>query len=352
MIAMSNQDKLLNWWWGPNGARKEGTLSVREIATLLGKARHAKVVQGKQGKTISQAGWNYAVLKFLIENCTISPKVKQKLVAFANPQTGNYARWQDFGDCSAEIRRTSTAVHMTRSSAQAKVHGPSVLSPDEKLPDVHDQCSLPGLIAVLQGATADGGIDYEVLKQAVNDLSALGYQYDHDLFPDLENTENYKDSIGESPSNLAEALLWKLGKWKSYKRFAAYYVDTCLTPTQTDVVFYAFARHLKDRSNPIYDQHAIRALWAICGNLSDAETSSCRSLLFDRHDKWKQVGSGSATIECYNIFVKHVRTLMIGKTGPSLTELDRLLMPLGQAIKRTTNTYAEFQRLCGWPING
>jgi hypothetical protein len=352
MTAMSNQDKLLNWWWSLNGPRDEGPLSIRGIATLLGKARHANVVRGRQGKTISKAGWNYAVLKFLIENCTISPEVKQKLLIFANPQTGNYARWQDFGDCSAEITRTSAAVHMTRSSAQAQVHGPSVVSPDEKLPKVHDQGSLPGLIADLQSAIADGGMDYEELKQAVTGLSALGYQYDHDLFPDLYNTENYTDSIGESPSNLAEALLWKLGKWKSYKRFAAYYMDTCLTPSQTDVVFYAFARHLKDRNNPIYDQHAIRALWAICGNLSDAEKSSCRSLLFDRHDGWKQVGSGSVTIECYAIYVRHVRTLMIGSYGPSLTELDRLLMPLGQAIKRTTSTYADFQRLCGWPING
>jgi len=349
---MSNQDKLLNWWWSPNGPREEGPLPVRRIATLLGKARHANVVQGRQGKTISQAGWNYAVLKFLIENCTILPEVEQKLVAFANPQTGNYARWQDFGDCSTEIRRTSTAVHITRSSAQAQVHETTVVSPDEKLPDVHDQGSLPGLIAVLQRAIADGGIDYEVLIQAVAGLSALGYQYDHDLFPEIENTENYADSIGESPSNLAEALLWKLGKWKSYKRFAAYYMDTCLTPTQTDVVFYAFARHLKDRNNPIYDQHAIRALWAICGDLTDAETSSCRSLLFDRHGKWKQVGSGSATIECYTIFVRHIRILMIDKPGPSLTEIDHLLMPLGQTIKRTTTTYAEFQQLCGWPING
>jgi hypothetical protein len=348
---MSNQDKLFNWWWSPSGPCEEGPLYVLKIATLLDEAKNANVVQGREGKTITKAGWNYAVLKFLIENCTISPEIKQKLVAFANPKTGNYARWQDFSNSFAKINRTSNAVNTTRSSAQAQVHRSTFVSQYEKISDVHDQGSLRGLIAFLQGAIAGGGIDYEVLKRAVIDLSALGYQYDHDLFPDLENTESYIDLIGESPSNLAEALLWKLGKWKSFKRFAAYYMETCLMPTQTDVVFYAFARHLKDRNNPIYDQHAIRALWAICGKLSEAETSNCRSLLFDRHDKWKQVGSGPATIECYNIFDKHVRALMTGNPRPSLTELDRLLMPLGQAIKKTTNTYAEFKQLCGWPIN-
>jgi hypothetical protein len=347
---MSNQDKLLNWWWSPNGPREEGPMSVRKIETQLRNARQDNVVEGRYGQTISQAGWNYAVLKFLIENCVVAPGVKLKLVAFANPQKGNYARWQDFGDCSAQIGRTSTAVHMACSSAQVQVHDTVQL--EEKPPNIEEQSSLPRLIYVLQSAIANGGIDYEVLKQAENGILALGYQYNHNLFPDLVNTESYKDSIGESPSNLAEALLWKLGKWKSYKKFTSYYMDTSLKPTQTDVVFYAFARHLKDRSNPIYDQHAIRALWAICGNLSDAETSSCKSLLFDRDDKWKQVGAGSETIECYSIFVRHLKTLLIGKPGPSLTELDRLLMPLGQVIKRTTSTYTEFQRLCGWQING
>lgn len=349
---MSNQDILFDWWRSQNGPRKEGPQSIREIAILLDVSRRAEVVRGKNGGPITEAGWNYAVLKFLIEYCTTSPEVHRKLKAFAHPRTGNYAGWKNFGDRPAEIRRLSTTVRTTRLSAQTQAHEPCVASPNEKLPDVNAPVSLQSLIADLQAAIKNGGIELGTLKKAVADLSRLGYQYDHALFPDLENTENYTDSIGESPSNLAEALLWKLGKWKSYKRFASYYMDTCLTPTQTDVVFYAFARHLKDRNNPIYDQHAIRALWAICGNLSDAEKSSCRSLLFDRHDRWKQVGSGSVTIECYAIYVRHVRTLMIGSHGPSLTELDRLLMPLGQAIKKTTSTYADFQRLCGWPING
>ncbi len=349
---MSNQEKLFTWWWSLNGPREDGPLSVRKIASLLEKARHNDIVQGKRGKTISHAGWNYAVLKFLIKYCIITPEVEQKLVAFANPRTGNYSRWKDFEDFSAVVKLTATDVGKTLSSAPAQLSRTRTVPPKETPPDIKDEGSLPGLIAVLQGAVAAGGIDYEVLRKAVTCLSTLGYRYDYDLFPELEKTETYTDSIGEAPCNLAEALLWKLGKWKSYKKFVAYYKDIDLSPTHTDVVFYAFARHLKDRSNPIYDQHAIRALWAICGNFSDAEKSSCRSLLFNRYGKWKQVGSGSATIECYKIFVLHIKSLIVDQSGPSMTEIDRLLMPLGQAIKKTTNTYEEFQRLCGWPVNG
>jgi len=34
--------------------------------------------------------------------------------------------------------------------------------------------------------------------------------------------------------------------------------------------------------------------------------------------------------------------------APNKRELDRLLMPLGQAIKKSTSSYNEFRRLCGW----
>ena len=238
---MSNQDILFDWWWSQNGPRKEGPQSICEISTLLDVARQAEVVRGKNGGPITEAGWNYAVLKFLIEYCTPSSEVHRELKAFAHPPV-NYAGWKNFRDRPART---------TRLSAQTQAHEPCVASPNEKLPDVNAPVSLQDLIADLQSAIKNEGIEYGTLKKAVADLSRLGYQYDHALFPDLENTENYTDSIGESPSSLAEALLWKLGKWKSYKKFTTYYMDDSLTPTQTDVVFYAFAKHLKDRSNPI-----------------------------------------------------------------------------------------------------
>jgi hypothetical protein len=177
----------------------------------------------------------------------------------------------------------------------------------------------------------------------------LGFKlYDEKQFPPLIDSDKFVDSSRDSPSNLAEALLWKLGKWKSYKRFAANYAAKSPVPTKQDVVFFAFAKHLKDRGNPIYDQHSIRALWAICGNLNDEEKIKCKSLLFDGNDVWKPSGSGRDTIACYELFVRHINNVVNTDDGPSLSEIDRLLMPLGQAIKKHTKTYAEFHSLCGW----
>lgn len=147
-------------------------------------------------------------------------------------------------------------------------------------------------------------------------------------------------------------LLWKLGKWQSYKKFAANYTDDDSKPTKQNVVFFAFGRHLKDKKNPIYYQHSIRALWAICGKLTANERKKCKSLLFDGKGKWKQTGLGGATIECYELFVRHINDLVSSDNGATRSEIDRLLMPLGQAIKKSTGSYVELHQLCGWPIDG
>jgi hypothetical protein len=208
------------------------------------------------------------------------------------------------------------------------------------------------LIGSLQCAVARGALDRETVHAAIKTLSGIGYVYDYGTFPALVGTESFTDASGDTPSNLAEALLWKLGKWKSYKRFSANYANDDSSPTKTDVVFYAFARHLKDKSNPIYDQHALRALWAICGKLTNAEKEQCRSVLFDARHKWRQTASGDEAIECYELFVWHVNDLVSAAGSATKPEIDHLLMPLGQAIKKSSGTYSEFCSLCGWPENG
>ena len=211
-----------------------------------------------------------------------------------------------------------------------------------------NQYPLGKIIVKLQKAIACGGMTRETIRTAVEELSKLGYKYDVEQFPPLMNTESYVDRSNESPSSLAEALLWKLGKWKSYKRFASNYENQFAKPTKTDVVFFAFSKHLKDKKNPIYDQHAIRALWAICGSLSNEEKVKCRSILFDKKNKWKDSTSGRNVIECYEFFVRHINALVTKSDGATLSEIDRLLMPLGQAIKKSTSSYEEFRALSGW----
>ena len=205
---------------------------------------------------------------------------------------------------------------------------------------------LKKLITNLQKAVADGNMTEDFVSTSIGTLAEMGYEYNYETFPCLSGTESFVDKSRDTPGDLAEALLWKLGKWKSYKNFCNKYSDANSLPSKTDVVFYAFGRHLKDRENPIYDQHAIRALWAICGSLSPDEKLNCRKFLMKKNGKWKPAGAGGSAIDCYNIFKVHLNE--IAKDGSSNANLDRLLMPLGQAIKKSTDNYSEFKNLCNW----
>jgi hypothetical protein len=206
--------------------------------------------------------------------------------------------------------------------------------------------TLPKIITTLQISVANGGMTKEVIAITIKQLATLGYEYDYDTFPKLINTECFTDECRDSPGSLAEALLWKLGKWKSYKKFTNQYKDNNSKPTDTDVVFYAFAKHLNSPDNPIYDQHAIRAIWSICGNFTANEKAKCKKLLMNKKAEWKEAGSGSSAVECYEIFKKHLGEIV--KAGATKREIDLLLMPLGQAIKKSTTNYKEFCSLCGW----
>lgn len=210
---------------------------------------------------------------------------------------------------------------------------------------------LKRVITTLQRAVANGGITKAVVDSATAELSNLGHSYQDDRFPSLGDTTNFDSAVGANPANLAEALIWKMGKWNVYRSFVAYYKASDGRPTNTDVVFFAFAKHLKDPNNPIYDQHAMRALWAICTHMSAEERKKCKSLLFTRQGRWKQNAAGAATIECYALFLRYIDDLVTGIAGSNKRELDRLLMPLGKAIKKSTDSYEQFRRLCGWTFN-
>lgn len=207
------------------------------------------------------------------------------------------------------------------------------------------------IVATLQGQIRSGSLTCSNVQALTSELSSLGYSYDQALFPPLpEPGELSITPIASSPENLAEALLWKMGKWKIYKQFVANFQSANPITKKTDVVFAAFAKHLKDRAKPIYDQHTLRALWAV-KNLSDHEYSQCKSALLmlrgERSGGWRQNLAGGSTIACYELYVKHVGELVALKDGPSMGDLDKLLMPLGQALKSSSNSYAEFRELCG-----
>jgi len=210
------------------------------------------------------------------------------------------------------------------------------------------EIALKDLIKSLQKSVNEEGMTSDFILKATKKLQEIDskYSYNHDRFPILENTNSFEDKSNNSPSNLAEALLWKLGKWKDYKKFVQQYSDDSSKPKETDVVFYAFARHLKDPKKPIYDQHAIRAIWAICHKaFSQDEKMKCKKLLLNKNEKWKPAGSGKHAIQCYSIFIKYIDE--IEKSQASKREIDLLLMPLGQALKLHSKNYKEFSNLCG-----
>lgn len=218
-----------------------------------------------------------------------------------------------------------------------------------------DGKTLAELIGDLQRAVRNKKLTSQVIDEAKGQLTDLGFkQYDLKKFPKLAGTASFGGEISSSPQSLAEALLWKLGKWTTYQTFVRNFNDKSLkVSSKGGVVFSAFAKHLQDNGNPIYDQHAIRALWAIC-QFTNEESRKCKSLLFDGRENWKDAGSGDDG-SCYEIFVNYVRALCDDKKL-SNDDLDRLLMPLGQAIKKETKNGARstqsewerFKKLC-WP---
>ncbi len=70
---MANQDLLHAWWWSTQGPKKQGPITIHTLEENLLKAREAGVVHGRDenNDSITGQGWNYAVLKFLIEYCTL-----------------------------------------------------------------------------------------------------------------------------------------------------------------------------------------------------------------------------------------------------------------------------------------
>lgn len=218
-----------------------------------------------------------------------------------------------------------------------------------------DGKTLADLIGCLQSSVANKKVTLQVIDDAKGQLSDLGFkQYDLKKFPKLSGTASFSGGVSTSPQSLAEALLWKLGKWTTYQTFVRNFIDENLqVSSRGGVVFSAFAKHLQDNENPIYDQHAIRALWAIC-KFTEEESQKCKSLLFDGRNNWKDAGSGDDG-SCYVIFVNYVREICDDEEL-SNDDLDRLLMPLGQAIKKETKNGARspqsewerFKNLC-WP---
>lgn len=199
------------------------------------------------------------------------------------------------------------------------------------------------LLGSLRQAITDRSLDSKAVIDAIKTLEGIDteYKYNLHLFPRLpKDTSTWNHVTGDEPSSLAEALLWKMGKWRVYKQFCEYHAASSQKPKRTDVVFYAFARHLKNNSNPIYDQHALRALWCIDEGMSDEGKQICKRLLLGKPREktkdlqWKSILGGADAEKGYQLYCKRLRSLCPVGGSPTPAELDKLLMPLGQSIKQ------------------
>jgi len=202
--------------------------------------------------------------------------------------------------------------------------------------------NLREIIHSLRERLTTGRLGAGIVTSMTGMLAAAGYEYDVARFPALPSNHAWPTDLQDAPQSLAEALLWKMGKWEVYRSFVGYVADANSAPKTTDVVFYAFAKHLANSSRPIYDQHALRALWAIDSGMTHGQIGLCRSLLATRDGKWKASASGASTSEGYQLYLDRVER--IRDESLTLDALDKLLMPLGQALKQHTADRADKER--------
>lgn len=89
---MANQDILYNWWCG-NNHPINSEVSILEVSKILEGARGQLNYRGKDKKEISVAGWNYAIMRFILNYCDIIELEKVNFNNKADPISGNYGYW-------------------------------------------------------------------------------------------------------------------------------------------------------------------------------------------------------------------------------------------------------------------
>jgi len=277
----------------------------------------------------------------------------------ANTKSHRFVRLGNGQYCLPEESPDVCPIHNTESMMSAnpyvleygfgKQHNPTAFSEPSTVaiknrPAISVDNQLCSIVSDLRRTIEHKNLNDDLVSKFIKDLSEIGSEYDLKTFPVLKDTEFFQPEAKDSPRNLAEALLWKLGKWISYKNFVRYYKHANNMPAKKAVIFYSFAKHLKNSNNPIFDQHTLRSMLAIDSTLTNKERGLCENFLVKKNGKWKQSGSGPSGFQCYDLYVRFIRKMQ--KFNIELRVLDSLLMPLGQALKKNTKNYDEFCELC------
>ena len=165
-------------------------------------------------KTILNAsgpGKEYATLKFLQKYCDIcGDKNAADFTEFQHGDPRNYGKLLN-------VKNDWEFSHSGKGVAAVKSE-----NTNNQQSRNEEDCNLMALIYKIRTAIKEQRLKTE-LQSIIHQLSILGHEFDFDTFPPLENKDKFNTDIGDSPKSLAEALLWKLGKWKTYSNFVAYY---------------------------------------------------------------------------------------------------------------------------------
>src|SRR4051812_3374511 len=105
------------------------------------------------------------------------------------------------------------------------------------------------IAAKLREHIARQDLSRQAIEEATQQLKDAGYTYNQKKYPPLSpRGPGVMAPANHNPNNLAEALLWKLGKWTAYQNFSEFYHSGKKRPDpSTRVVFDAFALHFKNR---------------------------------------------------------------------------------------------------------
>jgi len=180
------------------------------------------------------------------------------------------------------------------------------------------------------------------------------YKYDKNKYPSLIYRGPKKYALAEEPTSLAQLFIWKRGDWTKFENFVEYYLNSAWDEApKKRVVNFAFAQHLKSHGElPIFDQHSARAIWAIMGS-SHSRWDNYQDYSFYKPTHWRTDSEYLRVhlqADCYYEFLGHVWLLAAG--GENLVQeyaaADKLLMPLGKAIKDHVKTLDEFRDLCNF----
>lgn len=107
---MSNHERLFAWWWSESGPRHNNSIRIDDLGTELYRvSKNLAIVRGHDinntaSRPVTPAGWNYAVMKFILTYCDIEESTRIYLVE----NKINYGKWRGLTDKVRVKREAAT----------------------------------------------------------------------------------------------------------------------------------------------------------------------------------------------------------------------------------------------------